>query len=178
MLTYLLTIAILAVATLILAEQWKSRVLTRQNWDDLIETFQPIDTSEIMAIALEYLNPEQLAVRTDPIGRLAALGGIKGVKQMRRNGNLLIALAAQAERWNPEATRTLVAQMRRDGSELRRATFWVLLHLLNVRHAMASAYVQRAAAAYYRMISRLLDATRECSPNELASLNKAIWDQV
>ncbi len=176
MLTYLLTAGVVGVAVYVLVEQWKSRILTRQNWDEIIARLQPTGAIEIMAIALEHLNPEQLAVRTDPSTRLADIGGPRGVQRMRRNGDLLIALAAQAERWNPEATRSLVTQMRRDGSELRQAAFWLSLHVQDIHFDIGSAYLQQAAAAYYRMIYRLLDVAREYSPNKLASLNKAIWN--
>ena len=176
MITYLFSAGVVAVATYILIEQWKSRVFTAQSWDDLIAKLQKTDTNEIMAIALEYLNPGQLAVRTDPMARLASVGGIEGLQRMRENGKVLIALAAQVERWNPEATRTLVAQMRREGAGLRRTTFWICLHVPSKRREIAYAYVQGAAASYYRMISHLFYVVRECSPNELASLNKALWN--
>lgn len=86
----------------------------RKNRGDVIAELEPTATAQITLIALEYLNPSQSAFRTDPSTWLACLGGIEGVKRMRRNGDLLIVLAAQAERWNPPATRSLVTQMRRD----------------------------------------------------------------
>ena len=175
-LTYLLTGGTSLLAAGVVVQQWKSRVLTRQNWDEVIARLQPTATAEITSIALEYLNPGQLAFKTNAATWLTSLGGIRGIKHMRINGDLLIALAAQAERWNPEATRSLVMQMRHDGAELRRTSFWLSLHFLDARGERGRACVERAAAAYYRMIYRLLEAVRDLSPNDFVSLNNAVWN--
>lgn len=176
-LTYCVTTGTVLLATHMLAEQWKSQVLTKKNWDDVIAELQPTVTTEITTIALEYMNPGQTAFTSKSGTELVRIGGIKGVRRMRKNGDLLIALAAQAERWNPEGTRSLVTQMRRDGAELRRGAVWLAFNtLLYGQDQRGMLRVQKVAAAYYRMIFRLLDAVREFSPNDLASLSNAIWN--
>lgn len=174
--TYLLTTGIVVVAVCTGIEQWKSWILSRKNWDDVIAELQPTPTADITVIALEFLNPEQSSVTTTVESRLTSLGGLEGLRRMRANGEVLIALAAQAERWSPETTRTLVAQMRHDGAELRRAARWLSFPLLYACTGRGQASIQCAAAAYYRMIYRLLDAFRELSPKYLSSLNAAVWN--
>lgn len=173
--TYVLTTGTVLAAGRIAVEQWTSRNLTRLNWDQIVAQLQSTPMNEITCVALEYLNPGQTAFRTNAATRLSSLGGIKGVKLLHSNGGLLIALAAQAERWNPEATRSLVKQMRRDGAELRRSAFWLSLHLVDPRSERGTACIQRAAAAYYCMIYRVLGVANEFSPSNLASFSNAVW---
>ena len=133
-----------------------SRV-ARLDWDDLVGKLKPVPFAGVSAIALDYLQPRkgQMRIETDELWTL--IGGYDGMRRMYENAEVLIALAAYAQRWNPGESLIVVERMRRDGVLLRRASQRLLLrYVLGSDQLLGPFSVQEATSAYYLMRERLL----------------------
>jgi hypothetical protein len=74
--------------------------LYQLDWNDLLRQLQPISGVAVTAIGDEYLNPTPHQLGPEPVDIWRGLGGLEGIRRMRRNARILIALAAYAQRWN------------------------------------------------------------------------------
>ena len=125
--------------------------------DDLVGKLKPVSSTGVSAVALDYLQPRkgQTRIETDELWTL--IGGYDGMRRMYDNAGVLLALAAYAQRWNPEESRIVVERMRRDGVLLRRATQRLFVrYLVGSDHMLGPFSVQEATSAYYLMRERLL----------------------
>jgi hypothetical protein len=132
------------------------------NWDDLIQKLVPLSKVGIEEVACSFLAPSGREL--DPRRREDRLesrdiwdfiGGIEGLKAMRRNAAVLIDLACYVQRWNSEAF-VVAEQLRLDASEIRAAL--AKIRFARWRGDLGSKFpihAARAAAAYYLMTQRL-----------------------
>lgn len=131
--------------------------LHRCEWNDLLGQLESVPKAPVSRVADEYLNPQPNQLGTEPADIWAALCGLEGVRRMRRNARVLIALAAYVERWNFEEGVIVAERMRRDALQLRRATLQITLReFLRAGRVRIPFYLHEAAAAYHLMTERLL----------------------
>ena len=170
----LLGLVVLSAAAL-LRSQSNAAQLSRSSWEDLIAKLQPVTTTGIIAVAREYLNPVKGQIDTEPEELWERIGGIEGLERMRANADVLLALAAYAERWNRVESRIVGERMRRDGLALRRAVRYITLSTyLGVGRARAAFHVHEAASAYYLMRQRLLALYETSHAARMPALSAAV----
>lgn len=132
-----------------------------RDWKQIVADLEPLHFEAISLIAQDYLNPRQgqIELETTEIWQLA--GGAEGLRIMRKNAEIMLELAAYAQRWNFEEGFVVSERMRRDAVALRRAVRRVELGILPVQLLKRLRYtvpfhVQEAASSYYLMRQRLL----------------------
>jgi hypothetical protein len=136
----------------------------RLDWKDMVLTLQPLDVESLDSVARDYLAPEanQLKLQPDEIWALA--GGWIGVRRMRRNAEVMLALAAYTQRWNFDEGVVVTERMRRDALRLRRALWRLELNRVPLLMRFlprtwrwnAPFEVHEVASCYYLMRRRLL----------------------
>jgi hypothetical protein len=131
--------------------------LAKCTWDELLAQIQPVGPDGVMTVALNHLVPTKDQLQLEPETVWNLLGGLEGLARMRENGRILIALAAYVERWNFDEGVIIAERMRRDGLQLRRAVFFVMIEtFLGMRGVRIPFHLFEAAASYYLMKQRLL----------------------
>ena len=131
--------------------------LHRCEWNDLLGQLASVPRAPVSQVAEEYLNPQPNQLGTEPTDIWAALGGLEGMRRMRKNARVLIALAAYAERWNYIEGVIVAERMRHDALQLRRATFQITMRAaLGTGSLRVPFYMHEAAGAYHLMTQRLL----------------------
>jgi hypothetical protein len=151
------------------------------SWDELLARLLPVSRAGIQEVANAFLDPTGLELDSRRAERhLGArdiwdfVGGIEGVKTMRRNAGVLIDLASYVRRWNPEAT-AVAEQLRLDANEIRNALFRI--NWARRRGRLAASFpiqASRAAAAYYLMTQRVCALYEISQEGLLAQLKAAI----
>jgi hypothetical protein len=154
----------LALCGFIVAAVYSQRKAIRLNargWDDLVERLERVEPDGVKVVARDYLDPQQGQIALEPPELWKLVGGYEGLRRMRANADLMLALAAHAQYWNFDEATIVAERMRLDSWRLRRALrriefgslpyfavrrFWLRIPL----------QVQEAAAAYYLMRQRLL----------------------
>lgn len=138
-------------------ESIAARRLFNYDWNDLFGKLEAVPQVAVAQVGDEYLNPRPNQISTEPLDIWLGLGGMEGLRRMRRNTRILIALAAYAERWNFTESVIVKERMRQDALQLRVATFQIsvrmLLHLGQVR---VPFHLHQSVAAYHLMTKRLL----------------------
>lgn len=134
-----------------------ARRLVQCNWKDLCEKIEEIPHLVLAQVGQEYLNPRPHQITTEPWDIWIGLGGFEGIRRMRRNAQVLIALAAYAERWNFTESVIVKERMRRDALHLRMATLQIAARLfLGIGRIRMAFYVHESVASYHLMTKRLL----------------------
>ncbi len=141
--------------------QRKAIRLTARGWDDLVAQVERVEFSGLKTVARDYLDPMSSQIELEPVKLWEMVGGHEGLRRMRSNADLMLALAAHAQDWNFEEAVIVAERMRLDASRLRRALWrielgslpYVVLRRFWLRIPIQ---VQEAAAAYYLMRQRLL----------------------
>jgi hypothetical protein len=127
------------------------------DWNDLFKKLEAVPKLAVAQVGDEYLNPPQNQIGTEPVDIWFGLGGMEGIRRMRRNARILIALAAYAERWNFTESVIVRERMRRDALQLRRAIFQITMRrLLHIGQLRIPFHLQESVAAYHLMTKRLL----------------------
>ena len=137
-------------------------LLYRRDWNDLLGKIQPISLA-VTTLGDEYLNPTPNQLGPEPVDIWRSLGGLEGIRRMRRNARILIALAAFAKRWNFTESVIVKERMRQDALHLQRATLQVILRTVfrasrnaGVPPGRGVFYLHDAVGAYHLMTKRLL----------------------
>jgi hypothetical protein len=131
--------------------------LNQCDWNDLFKKLEAVPKLAVAQVGDEYLNPPQNQIGTEPMDIWLGLGGIEGIRRMRRNARILIALAAYAERWNFTESVIVRERMRRDALQLRRAIFQITVRrLLHIGQLRVPFHLLESVAAYHLMTKRLL----------------------
>jgi len=137
--------------------------LYQRDWNDLLSKLQPISVVAVTAIGDEYLNPTPHQLGPEPVDIWRGLGGLEGIRRMRRNARILIALAAYAQRWNFTESVIVKERMRQDALHLQRATMQVILRMVfrtsrdaGVLPGRGVFYLHDSVGAYHLMTKRLL----------------------
>jgi len=158
---YVFGILLCIFAGAVLAEWRSSRLRAQRDWHGLVAEVRQVDFAGVSTVALDYMTPRrgQLALETENIWEL--LGGIEGLKRMRENAEIMLALAAWAQLWNFEEAVIVTERMRHDAALLRRAVRRVELGMIPARilrhfRITLPLHAQEASSAYYLMRQRLL----------------------
>ena len=141
--------------------QLNSIRLNSRGWEQLLAQAAQIDFDGIKAVAQDYLDPQLEQIRLEPQDLWNLVGGYDGMRAMRANAKLMLALAAHAQHWNFVEATIVYERMRHDALRLRAATFRIELglipHFVMRRFWLRTPlYLQDATAAYYLMRQRLL----------------------
>lgn len=150
--------ALLATLAMLLLQLLKRR---KQGWHELVAGLSQLDMVEVSAVAIDYLAPHSGQIDLEPDAIWASLGGYSGLRLMRENAEVMLALAAFAQQWNFTEAVIVTERMRMDASQLRRAVRRVELGLipskLMSRYRLTlPLHAQEASSAYYLMRQRLL----------------------
>jgi hypothetical protein len=141
---------------------WRaSHKRAQRDWHDLVAGLQPVDFEGVSTVALDYLTPHRGQIDLEPEKIWQFLGGYDGLKKMRQNAEIMLALAAYAQQWNFEEAVIVTERMRLDAASLRRAVRRVELGMIPARllrrfHFTLPLHAQEASSAYYLMRQRLL----------------------
>src|SRR6201994_5126613 len=126
-------------------------------WEDLLSRMQPMHARGLELVALDNLQPQANQLRLEPEHLWGLIGGLEGLRRMRKNADLLIALAAYVQRWNFEEGVIVAERMRHDAVQLKRAIFRIRIEMMLRRSQLRTPfYIHQAAASYYLMTKRLL----------------------
>jgi hypothetical protein len=127
------------------------------DWNDLFGKLEIVPGVAVAQMGEEYLNPRPNQIATEPLDIWLGLGGMEGLRRMRRNAGILIALAAYAERWNFTESVIVRERMRHDALQLRVATLQITLRmLLHTGRVRVPFHLHQSVAAYHLMTRRLL----------------------
>ena len=148
-------------AVAVLADLRSSRKLALMDWNDLVAGLHPLDMDELSTVATDYLIPRRGQIDLEPNVIWEFLGGYEGLKRMRENAEIMLALAAYAQRWNFAEAVIVTERMRLDAATLRRAVRRVELGMIPARllrrfRLTLPLHAQEASSAYYLMRQRLL----------------------
>lgn len=135
--------------------------LDNRCWEELIQAVEPVDQDSLSCVARDYLEPQRNQITLEPEVIWHMIGGELGLKRMRKNADLLLAIAAHAMQWNEEEGVVVAERMRRDALRLRTAVrqirFGMMSQMIIGRHWVSVPFqLQEAVSAYYLMRQRLL----------------------
>ncbi|MGA3159786.1 MAG: hypothetical protein ABSC77_01110 [Terracidiphilus sp.] len=161
-LPYLVFGAVLCgLAAVVIADRRSSRTMVLLEWNDLVAGIYRLDVVELSAVAVDYLTPRRGQIEMEPKEIWESLGGYEGLRRMRENAEIMLALAAYAQRWNFEEAVIVTERMRLDAASLRRAVRRVEIGMIPARllrrfRLTLPLHAQEASSAYYLMRQRLL----------------------
>ncbi len=148
-------------AGVVIADLFASRKRALRDWHDLVASLRRVDSTGVSTVAIDYLTPRRGQIELEPEKIWESLGGYEGLRRMRENAEIMLALAAYAQQWNFEEAVIVTERMRHDAALLRRAIHRVELGLVPVRllrhfRFTLPLHAQEACSAYYLMRQRLL----------------------
>ena len=157
----LFLIAVTGFAFVALHARKSSIRLNGRSFNALLASLQPIDLEGVSCVARDFLEPQRGQISMEPEVIWQMLGGDLGLRRMRANADLLLAIAAHASQWNDEEGLIVTERMRRDALRLRSAVRQIRLGMLSqlvTGHHWVSVpfQLQEAASSYYLMRQRLL----------------------
>jgi hypothetical protein len=154
---FLIIVFLVLLGVGLISMQISARNLRSATWEDLVSRMQPMHARGIEIVALDNLQPKANQLQLEPEHLWGLVGGTEGLRRMRKNADLLIALAAYVQRWNFEEGVIVAERMRHDAVQLKRAIFRIRFDMLVRRTQLrAPFYIHQAAASYYLMTKRLL----------------------
>ena len=162
MLAYLLLGAVVGgLLAAVIRFQFTALRVNRQSWADLVSQLKRVEFEHVSSVARDYLDPREGQISLEPTEMWLMLGGREGLRRMRANANLMLLLAAHAQRWNFDEGVIVTERMRRDALRLRRAVrrieLAITLHtVLRRSGTLIPFHLHEAASAYYLMRQRLL----------------------
>ena len=135
--------------------------LNGRGFSTLLASLEPVDLDGVSCVAKDFLEPQRGQISMEPEVIWQMLGGDLGLRRMRTNADLLLAIAAHASQWNDEEGAIVTERMRRDALRLRSAVRQIRLGMLSQlvtgRHWISVPFqLQEAASSYYLMRQRLL----------------------
>jgi hypothetical protein len=131
--------------------------LRSANWETLASSIEPIHARGLEMVAMDHMQPQAGQLRLEPDEIWALVGGIEGLKRMRRNANRMIALAAYVQRWNFDEAVIISERIRQDSILMKRALFRLEIEMyLRSTPIRAPFHIHQAASSYYLMSQRLL----------------------
>lgn len=160
--SYIVFSALLCGLVIAVIADWRSsRKRARQDWRALVAGLRPVDFAGVSAVATDYLDPHRRQTELNPDEIWEFLGGYEGLKRMRDNAEIMLALAAYAQRWNYAEAVIVTERMRHDATLLRSSVRRVQLGLLPFRlfrrfRFALPLHAQEASSCYYLMRQRLL----------------------
>jgi hypothetical protein len=177
--SYFVFAALLCVfAGVVIAERLSSRKQAGKDWRELVAGLQRVDFEGVSEVALDYLTPRRGQIDLEPDRIWKLMGGYEGLRMMRENAEIMLALAAWAQQWNFEEATIVTERMRHDAALLRRSVRSVELGMIpsmlfrRFRFTLP-LHAQEASSAYYLMRQRLLslyETSHECRYPVLAAV--------
>ncbi len=133
----------------------------QRSWHEIAAGLQQLNTDRLSAVAIDYLKPHSGQIDMEPEAIWESLGGYQGLRKMRENAEVMLALAACAQQWNFTEAVIVTERMRMDSDLLRRSVRRVEMGLISFRlfrhyQLTLPLYAQEASSAYYLMCQRLL----------------------
>ena len=145
------------------------------SWDDLVARMEPMHARGLEIVALDNLQPKANQLQLEPEHLWGLIGGTEGLRRMRHNADLLIALAAYVQRWNFEEGIIVTERMRHDAVQLKRAVFRIRFDMMVRRSQLrAPFYIHQAASSYYLMTRRLIALYETSHAGLLPQLSQAL----
>jgi hypothetical protein len=135
--------------------------LDQRSWAELVSALRPVEFDRVRSVAQDFLEPKEGQITLEPPDMWLMLGGREGLRSMKANANLILMLAAHAQRWNFDEGVIVTERIRRDAVRLRksirRVEMALLFHSLMRRSTtLIPFHLHEAASAYYLMRQRLL----------------------
>jgi hypothetical protein len=126
-------------------------------WEDLVAQLEPLHARGLEIVALDNLQPKANQLQLEPEHLWGLIGGMEGLRRMRKNADLLIAIAGYVQRWNFDEGVIVTERMRHDAVQLKRAIFRIRMEMLIRRTQIrVPFYIHQAASSYYLMTKRIL----------------------
>jgi hypothetical protein len=167
------TVSVVCFATI--QSHLRMRRMRSATWEELFAKIQTVHSEGLEVVALDNLHPKANQLQLEPPDMWQLLGGINGLKRMRDNAKVLIALAAYVQRWNYVEAVIVAERMRRDAVHLKRAVLHIHLEmLLRTKWMRVPFYVHEAATSYYLMRQRLLALYESSHVGLLPRLREAL----
>jgi hypothetical protein len=154
---------------------WRRRRLLAESWDSMLAKVEAVDLADLRAVADGYLAPDKGQTRMTPAEVWTRLGGLPGLRKMRRNAEIMLDLAIYAERWNTEDSQIVAEMMRYDALRFKQATKGMeltLIYPLGIAEAKCS--LQEAISSYCLMRERLLGLYESTQGARLHQLEAAL----
>jgi hypothetical protein len=159
-LNYILMLGFAAFASTVVTAAVSAHLTKRlhqKSWEELLDMIEPVNIAAIHALAHEHLHPSKGQLSIEPYEIWRCIGGKQGLKMMRRNIEVMCALAAYAERWNFDEAVIVTERIRREAATVRRAINRVnRYNFIRPARRQAPFYLVEAATAYHLMRERLL----------------------
>ena len=95
--------------------------LRDKDWDELVQMLSPVHFRGLELVALDHIDPKGDQLKIEPGDMWTLLGGQDGLRCMKQNADVMIALAAYASRWNMVEASIVAERMRQDSIMLKRA---------------------------------------------------------
>jgi hypothetical protein len=178
--TYLVFSGLLcAFAGLVISDRLGSRKAVKQEWHELVARLSPLNVVELSTVAVDYMTPHPNQIEMDPGEIWEFIGGYEGLKKMRANAEIMLALAVCAQQWNFAEAVIVTERMRHDAVSLRRAIRRVELGFIPLSLLRRFRYslplnAQEASSAYYLMRLRLLSLYETSHAGRYSALAAAI----
>ncbi len=135
----------------------RRRLLTR-SWGDVLGALEPVDLDGIRTIAEGFQRSEAGGPQMDAAAMWKVVGGLDGLRRLRRNAWAMLDLAVYAEKWNLEKGLLVSDAMRQDADRLNRAIFRIQLGFFFHFGFMRSPFrLQEAVAAYNTIRGHLVE---------------------
>ena len=125
-------------------------------WDGLAAKLEALPQRGLEAVALDNLQPKDNQLQFEPSELWQLVGGMEGLRRMRSNADIMIALAAHVHQWNYEEAIIVAERMRRDAVQLKKAVFRIRMAMFLRRQMTVPFNIHEAATSYYLMTQRLL----------------------
>lgn len=161
--SYSIALVLFAAVSVVLAlrSQFFSVKLTDQKWLSLVAKLESLDKDGVTTVALDFLSPQEGQIALEPSDIWNLVGGYTGLRKMRANATVMLALAAFVQQWNFDEAVIVSERMRRDALALRRSIRHLefsSVYMVFTRTISTSMPfdVHEAAASYHLMRQRLL----------------------
>ena len=153
---------------------------SRKKWEKLFAQLASIDRREIARIAPSLLRelgeaePAPVIEDNDLSKLWTAVGGLRGLRALQKNGDILIELVLYLQEWNPQVL-VITERLRLEARELT----W---HLTRLEAASNTGkleitvpfYAPRAFCVYYAMTRHVLGLYEVSNRSMFASLRKVL----
>jgi hypothetical protein len=154
-----------ALVVVVLGRICYQQVVTRRlhncDWNELFGKLEAVPKLAVAKAGDAYLNPRPNQIATEPMDIWMGLGGLEGIRRMRRNARILIALAAYAQRWNFTESVIVRERMRQDALHLQLATYQIALRMmLHMGQVRVAFHLDESVGSYHLMTKRLLTLYR------------------
>jgi hypothetical protein len=153
-----LSVVLLGALAILMAQLRHQR---QRSWHEIAAGLQQLNSDGLAAVAVDYLAPHSGQIDMEPETIWNSVGGYRGLRKMRANAEVMLALAACAQQWNFTEAVIVTERMRMDAAQLRRAVRRAELGLISLRllrryQLTLPLHAQEASSAYYLMRQRLL----------------------